>query len=168
MNEQLGQHRTIRVHRLRSQNFRQMAQNFAGHADAWSHCPCEAGSVSGGFPFEPDRNFGTYDEQFCKQDACVELCGVALVNRLPKLSLRTGPLTWCGNPLTPCRHRKRTDCHVLARTKYVACSQFFNACVCRGSRGLVLDKRSGSILYCEYHKRGGIDYEIRLPLRLRV
>ena len=43
-----------------SQSFRQMAQNSAGHADAWS------------------RNYGTYDEQLCKRDVCIELCGVAL------------------------------------------------------------------------------------------
>ena len=59
----LRQHRIIAVRRLRSQKFRQMAQNFEGHADAWS------------------RNYGTYDEHLCKQDACIELCGVALEKR---------------------------------------------------------------------------------------
>ena len=58
--EVLRQHRTILVRRLRSQNLRQIGQK-----------PQAILSVL-------PRIFGRYDGTLCKQDACHELCGVAL------------------------------------------------------------------------------------------
>ena len=56
----LRQHRIILVRRLRSQNCRQIGQK-----------PQAILSVLA-------RIFGRYDGLLCKQDACLELCGVAL------------------------------------------------------------------------------------------
>ena len=79
----LRQHRIIRVRGSRSQNFRQMAQNSAGHADAWS------------------RNFGPYDEQLCKRDVCIELCGVALMLITHKVAVFDGDIPLDGICLIP-------------------------------------------------------------------
>ena len=63
----LRQHRIILVRRLRSQNFRQIGQK-----------PQAILSVLA-------RIFGRYDGLLCKQDACLELCGVAS-NKTPACS----------------------------------------------------------------------------------